>query len=665
MNRTLLTVVLLAGCAAPPPLRGEDDQSLDYNELNQAAGQLILYEMQARTANACRNDVGSSAQRAACAAKLAPSIPYRAEGLSCGALADLQAIRLGTLDDLTDDTADFRQGLTVRYVDEQVGANALWLMPVFPDNDTWGVPDGCDNLGSPYAVRDYLHVSGTLSRACIRAGRDETSDTPCWGNDALEKLIAQAHARGMKVLLDVALNHFGHNYLFYDVAGYTPVRDRVARGEDLGNLWNFAATYDDALLHPTLVDDPSAPAGADLASLKARCPSLTGQPLVRAFHQWREAFDWERAQFRCNGESLEYNLPGFYLGADAWSPSRAVGDNFTNNWRDVKFLYHQETNSAHAWEFTRTRELLFRILDYWLSRGVDGFRLDHTTDYFSGLNPNEWKYITSKLDYYNWRRGMPRPIFLAEEFGDQQGMAHVADILTEGYVGDLCGRDGQTKDASYVQRIVDNMGRFGGHSFVMTALETHDEKRLTDGTGFDVWTGAGFWGIGATNWSTPMLLMGQELGETSQLGFRKSSFLWSRFAGDPASDALLGYYRTMIRARRDSANRALRASHYRFLPVRGGTSPDGRIYAAVKWSDDGNVVFVAHNLWEQDVAQTYYLPPDLAQAIWLDPQVRYKLVDAISGKQLGDCRTGADLAWSFYVAMDRGTRMQWMRLERC
>ena len=39
-----------------------------------------------------------------------------------------------------------------------VGANALWLMPVFPVNDEWNLPDACDNLGSPYAVRDYLHV---------------------------------------------------------------------------------------------------------------------------------------------------------------------------------------------------------------------------------------------------------------------------------------------------------------------------------------------------------------------------------------------------------------------------------------------------------------------------------------------------------------------------
>ena len=209
------------------------------------------------------------------------------------------------------------------------------------------------------------------------------------------------------------------------------------------------------------------------------------------------------------------------------------------------------------------------------------------------------------------------------------------------------------------------MGRFGGHTFVMTALETHDEKRLTDGTGFDLWTGAGFWGIGATTWSTPMLLMGQEFGERQQLPFRKSSFLDARFQADAADDALVDFYKTMITARLDPANRALRSANYRFLPTVDGGGTDERMYVAAKWSDDGNVVFVAHNLWPQDVAQTYYLPPDLAQALSLAPSLQYRLVDAISGQQLGVCRSGADLAWSFYVAMGADTRMQWMRLERC
>jgi len=335
----------------------------------------------------------------------------------------------------------------------------------------------------------------------------------------------------------------------------------------------------------------------------------------------------------------------------------------------VKFLYHQETNTEHAWEFVRTREYVFRIMNYWTSRGVDGFRLDHTTEYANGLNPNVWKYATWKTNYYASKRGQKRPVYLAEEFHDQMGMKEVVDLMTEGWVGDLCGRGGRTKDTHHVERAIRNMARFDGKSYVMTALETHDEHRLTDDTGFSPWTGAGFWGIGATTWSVPMLVMGQEFGARWGLAFRKSDFLRSRFEYNdhymPDGDDLVAFYNNMIRNRLDPANRALVASPYAFLRTKSGNGVDGRIFAQVKWAGDGNVVFTVHNLWEQDVANSYYISPGLARALWIQDDRKYRLLDVISGQQLGACLTGADLKWTFHVEMDAGTRAQWMRLETC
>jgi hypothetical protein len=103
-------------------------------------------------------------------------------------------------------------------------------------------------------------------------------------------------------------------------------------------------------------------------------------------------------------------------------------------------------------------------------------------------------------------------VYLAEEFHEQMEMNKVLDVMTEGYVGDMTGRGGRTKNASSVERVLGNMFRFNDRASVMTGLETHDEKRLTDDTGFNVWTGAGFWGIGAATRSTPMILIGQEFG---------------------------------------------------------------------------------------------------------------------------------------------------------
>jgi hypothetical protein len=401
---------------------------------------------------------------------------------------------------------------------------------------------------------------------------------------------------------------------------------------------------------------------------------------------WREMLDWERAQFKCDAPMyLEFAAPGFYTGQATGGdphPSSGVGDNFTNNWVDVKFLYHHEYHGGDGHRdfyqaFVRNREYLFRVLNYWASRGVDGFRLDHTTDPDSGMGPNEWKYLIGKVNYYDWvRKGRPsnpeRPIFLAEEFGDQMGMNHVVDVMTDGYVGDIRGGSGATKDASFVERAIDNGNRFGGHAYVLRALETHDEPRLFENTGFDIWTGAGFWGIGATTRGTPMLLMGQEFGERWGLGFRRSALLPSRFYGSPnhidQGWDLVGFYHEMITARLDPRNRALLADRYAYLRTRDSGRADPRLFAEVKWSEDGNVVFAFHNLWytsEASVEQSYFIPPDLAAQLSIEDWRHYHLVDAISGFVMTPCQSGADLKWNLYVKLAREERLQWLRLETC
>lgn len=671
-------------CPGPTCGLGEDDGSADladdYNPVNLSAGTAVIYEVQVRSANACRPEVGAEWQREACRVRVAPELPYRAEGMTCEDVDELEAIRMGTLDDMMEPTEDYHEGITVSYIRRQVGANTLWLMPVFPNNDTWAIPDACDNLGSPYAVRDYLHVRGTLSRRCIVAGRDERSEEPCWADRELEELINTAHANGMRILLDVAFNHFGHNYLMYDAVDVEPTRDRLSRGGDLEVMWDFEATFDERLLQPEILDreqelwalaerDPRR--GAELDRLLERCPDLAGQELVVAYNTWRAALDWEREQFPCDTQFLEQAAPGFYLGADAFDPSTGTDDTFTNDWRDVKFLFHHESNEAHRHEFVRNREYLFRVLNYWVSRGVDGFRLDHSTDYYGGMGSREWDYILSKVDYYAERRGQARPIYMAEEFYNQMEMDRVVDIMTEGYVFDMCGRNGATKDTGYVERVVDNLTRFPGDTFVMTALETHDNERLIDGTGFTRWTGAGFWGVGATTRSTPMILMGQEFGEPWGVGFRRSDYLRSRFEGteqyNPDGEALRELYHAMITSRLDQRNRALYSSEQNsaFLRTADGGGVDQRIFAMARWSGDGNVVFVFHNLWAQDVAQSYRLSPELADALWIRSGRSYRLVDLITGEPAGGCRSAAELTEDFYVEMDAATGMQWLRLEVC
>ena len=78
-------------------------------------------------------------------------------------------------------------GITAR-LDQlrELGASVLWLMPVHEV----GRERRKGRLGSPYSVRDYFSID------------------PAYGQpEDLRRLVREAHARGLKVILDVVLNH--------------------------------------------------------------------------------------------------------------------------------------------------------------------------------------------------------------------------------------------------------------------------------------------------------------------------------------------------------------------------------------------------------------------------------------------------------------------------
>jgi cyclomaltodextrinase len=79
------------------------------------------------------------------------------------------------------------KGITARLDDlKDLGVNILWLMPIHPI----GQEKKKGTIGSPYAVRDYYAIN------------------PDYGTkEDFRDLIAQAHRRGMKVIIDIVANH--------------------------------------------------------------------------------------------------------------------------------------------------------------------------------------------------------------------------------------------------------------------------------------------------------------------------------------------------------------------------------------------------------------------------------------------------------------------------
>ena len=306
------SLCILAACSASNSANETPETSADTIDspttipLNEEAGRQVLYELQVRSANACLEYVGTEDQRRICREKASKS--YSVKGLpeswdvnasgDCSLDSYQKNVRLGTLDDMLTDTDDFRKAISLRYIKDRVGASVIWLMPLFPNNDKYTVPWKCDTLGSPYAVRDYMHVSGRVANRCNEANRDEYSDDPCWadstgpnefGEDAMTRFIREAHKRGLKVMHDLALNHFGHNYNFYNMKNYRSIRDRVNAKEDLGALWDYEKSFDANLLNPEILDRASflPHNDASLDALKAKCPKLQGDKLVRSYNAWR------------------------------------------------------------------------------------------------------------------------------------------------------------------------------------------------------------------------------------------------------------------------------------------------------------------------------------------------------------------------------------------
>ncbi|HEY0099147.1 MAG TPA: alpha-amylase family glycosyl hydrolase [Pyrinomonadaceae bacterium] len=118
---------------------------------------------------------------------------------------------------------------------KELGVNILWLMPIHPV----GRERAKGSIGSPYAVRDYYAIN------------------PDYGTkEDLKRLVAEAHRRGMKVIIDIVANHTAwDSVLMQTPAFYThdartgKIIPPVADWADVADL-----NYDNAQLRTYMTD---------------------------------------------------------------------------------------------------------------------------------------------------------------------------------------------------------------------------------------------------------------------------------------------------------------------------------------------------------------------------------------------------------------------------
>ncbi len=117
---------------------------------------------------------------------------------------------------------------------KDLGVTVLWLMPIHPI----GKEKSKGTIGSPYAVKDFYAIN------------------PDYGTKAdLQKLISEAHRRGMKVIIDIVANHTAwdsvmmKNKAFYTQDKTGKIIPPVADWKDVADL-----NYDNAELRKYIIE---------------------------------------------------------------------------------------------------------------------------------------------------------------------------------------------------------------------------------------------------------------------------------------------------------------------------------------------------------------------------------------------------------------------------
>jgi oligo-1,6-glucosidase len=166
---------------------------------------------------------------------------------------------------------------------ETLGVDAIWLSPIYSSP--------ADDNG--YDISDYQSVD------------------PAFGTlDDFDRLVSEAHARGMKIVMDLVVNH----------------------------------TSDE---HPWFVDSASSPTSAK-----------------RDWYWWRTP----REGFSGGEPGAEPNNWESFFSGSSWQYDQASGEYYLH-------LFSRKQPDLN-WENTEVRDAVYSMMNWWLDRGVDGFRMD-------------------------------------------------------------------------------------------------------------------------------------------------------------------------------------------------------------------------------------------------------------------------------------------------
>ncbi|MFU8832253.1 MAG: alpha-amylase family glycosyl hydrolase [Wenzhouxiangella sp.] len=234
------------------------------------------------------------------------------------------------------------KGLTKRldYI-QALGATAIWLTPVFRNKPVQGPPGDLSAGYHGYWITDFTDIDPHLgTKADFRA------------------LVTAAHARGMKVIMDIITNHTADVIQYKECAEYSPEVD----------------VYWSTCNYRSIADYPYTTRGRP-----------DGEPINEGF--LGDAADHQTAENFARLTDMDYAWTPFIpeaesdIKAPAWlNDIRYYHNRGNSEWHGESSLYGDFAGLDDLYtENPRVVEGMIEIYKYWISEfRVDGFRVDTT-----------------------------------------------------------------------------------------------------------------------------------------------------------------------------------------------------------------------------------------------------------------------------------------------
>jgi glycosidase len=482
--------------------------------------------------------------------------------------------------------------------------------------------------GSPYAVRDYYQVNPDLAVDVTRRMEE------------FEALIARTHKQGMKVIIDIVPNHVSRHY--------------EGKNNPAGVL-DFGAKDDTNLAYAKNNNFYYLPGKA----FQVPASKNGYQPLGGAAHPLSDGkFEEFPAKWTGNGSRLAQ--PDFYdwyetvkvnygVSPEGVKDFVALPENASTLDIQAHYAFWQGKEVPDSW-------IKFKdITQFWLAKGVDGFRFD-----MAEMVPVEfWSYLNSHIKKTN-----PDAFLLAEVYNPSL----YRDYIHKGkmdYLYDKVELYDTLKHIIQGHGATDNLvpileGLSDIEHHMLHFLENHDEQRIASPEfAGNPWKALPALVVSATSTTSPtMIYFGQEVGEpgAEMAGFgqpsRTSMFdyigvpqhqKWmngGKFDGGKLSDnekALRNYYSEILNFTRGSS--ALMGAYLDLHRYNRSKNPayTDKTFAYARWDAEQKLLVVTNFDETQSVNTVLHLSPELLKAWNLKPGNR-EIQEVLFGKKTTQLR---------------------------